>query len=83
MRRRKTTLPVDLCYITVGLTPEQKRRLDDLAGYFKMDRQQMLVRGLFVLDVLYTAVAAPVDAELRLSVHCPIDGAEMFQVPML
>jgi hypothetical protein len=72
----------DFHSLTLLLTHRELRTLDSLGSFLGVDRQFVLKRGLFLMDVAHTVQDAPADADIRVSVICPEHGAEMHRFPI-
>lgn len=79
MRRNRRGLTVDFRQVTLLLDARDLATLDRLTLNLGVERQGILMRGLFMMDVAHTLNDMPPDATARLSVHCGNDGAEMLR----
>lgn len=78
--RRTRTAP-DFHSMTLLLHHEEMQTLDALSRLLRVPREDVLKRGLFLMDVAHTIQDAPGDADIQVSVHCPHDGAQMVRLP--
>jgi hypothetical protein len=77
--RRTRTAP-DFHNLTLLLSRDEMETLNGLSRRLGIEPRFVLTRGLFMMDVAHMIDDAPSYADIRVSVHCPHDGAEMVRV---
>lgn len=78
--RRQRTAP-DFHSLTLLLNHEEMQALESLSTLLSIDRDDVLKRGLFLMDVAHTIQDAPGDVSVHVSLHCPHDGAALVRLP--
>lgn len=75
-RKRTGPTPKPKALLNLLLEADELERLDALVECFNVSRKDVLMRGLFVLDVTHMLAAAPTGASIMVGVTSPpADGA--------
>lgn len=71
LKQKKERLSADRTVLTLLLDRNQMDTLDGLAAHLGVSRQEILTRGMFVLDVTHMLVASSPSATVTVQVFEP------------